>query len=378
MSASPGLVVTAPGSASISHQAPGGLIVREVTLRDFRSYPRLELALEPGVVLVSGLNGAGKTNLLEALHVGTQGFSPRSRSDAQLVRFDASAGRVRLQGVNGETRFEAEVSLGPREARRARLNGSALRSAEQLRHELQALVFTPDRLAVVKGAPAVRRAYLDRTLGRFFPARAALPVEYAAAVGQRNAALRRLAAGASSADALPPWTETVASLGAELVTAREKAITLLAPTFSRCADSLGVMGATLSYEGEPVTVSEYEQRLSRDLERGLTGAGPHLHEVRLEADGRDLRSYGSQGEQRIAVLALVLAEAETLTERSGIRPLVLLDDVLSELDGDRRLALAALVSGAGQTVLTSTAIAAYPMEPSQSLLVSPGEVRSAS
>jgi len=138
------------------------------------------------------------------------------------------------------------------------------------------------------------------------------------------------------------------------------------------------MGATLSYEGEPVTVSEYEQRLSRDLERGLTGAGPHLHEVRLEADGRDLRSYGSQGEQRIAVLALVLAEAETLTERSGIRPLVLLDDVLSELDGDRRLALAALVSGAGQTVLTSTAIAAYPMEPSQSLLVSPGEVRSAS
>jgi len=329
-------------------------------------------------VLVSGSNGAGKTNLLEALHVGTQGFSPRSRSDAQLVRFDAPAGRVRLQGVNGETRFEAEVSLGPREARQARLNGATLSSAEQLRHELRTLVFTPDRLAVVKGAPAVRRAYLDRAIGRSFPARAALPVEYAAAVGQRNAALRRLAAGSSSPDALPPWTETVVSLGEKLVAAREEAIALLAPAFSRCADSLGVMGATLSYEGEPVTVAEYEQRLSRDLERGLTSAGPHLHEVRLEANGRDLRSYGSQGEQRIAVLALVLAEAEALTERSGVRPLVLLDDVLSELDGDRRLALAAIVSGAGQTMITATATAAFPVEPAQSLLVSPGEVRSIS
>ncbi|MBA3401619.1 MAG: DNA replication and repair protein RecF [Actinobacteria bacterium] len=360
------------------HQACGGLIIREVTLRDFRSYPQLELTLEPGVVLVSGPNGAGKTNFLEALHVGTQGFSPRSRSDAQLVRFDAAAGRIRLRGVNGANRFEAEVSLGPREARRARLNGGALSSAEQLRHELRTLVFTPDRLAVVKAAPAVRRAYLDRALARLFPARAALPVEYAAAVGQRNAALRRLAAGFSSADALPPWTETVASLGAELVAAREQAIALLAPAFSRCADTLGVTEATLSYEGEPVTVAEYEERLSRDLERGLTGAGPHLHEVRLEKGGRDLRSFGSQGEQRVAVLALVLAEAETLTERTGARPLVLLDDVLSELDGDRRLALAVLVSGAGQTVLTATAARAFPLEPSQSLVVAPGEVRTLS
>ena len=353
------------------------MTVREVTLRDFRSYPRLELSLEPGVVLVSGPNGAGKTNLLEALHLGTQGFSPRARSDAQLVRFGAAAGRVRLRGQNGPTPFESDVGLSPRDARKARFNGGALGSAEQLRHELQALVFTPDRLAVVKGAPAIRRAYLDRTAGRLFPARTALPIEYAAAVGQRNAALRRLAAGASSGEALTPWTEKVASLGAALVAAREETIDLLAPAFALCAESLGVEGATLTYEGEPSTVAEYEQRLTRDLERGLTGAGPHLHEVRLEAGGRDLRSFGSQGEQRIAVLALVLAEAEVMTERSGVRPLVLLDDVLSELDGDRRLALGALVSGPGQTVVTATAAAALPVEPAQSLVVSPGDVRMA-
>ena len=274
------------------------------------------------------------------------------------------------------TRFETEVSLGPREARRASLNGGSLTSAEQLRHELRTLVFTPDRLAVVKGAPAVRRAYLDRAVSRVFPSRATLPVEYAAAVGQRNAALRRLAIGGSSADALAPWTEAVATLGAQLVAARTDVLALIAPTFSTSAESLGLTAATLSYEGEPVTTAEYEQRISRDLERGLTGAGPHLHEVRMEAGGRDLRSYGSQGEQRIAVLALVLAEASTLTERTGQRPLVLLDDVLSELDGDRRLALASLIGGAGQTMLTATAAQAFPVEPSQSLLVSPGEVRS--
>jgi DNA replication and repair protein RecF len=309
--------------------------------------------------------------------VGTQGFSPRTRSDAQLVRFGASAARVRLRGSSATSPFESEVGLDPREGRQARLNGQPLRSAEQLRQELGTLVFTPDRLAVVKGAPAVRRAYLDRSLGRLFPARAALPAEYAAAVGQRNAALRRLSAGASSAEALTPWTEAVVSLGWSLVAARVEAVSLLAPAFAARAGSLGLRDATLAYDGEAPTPELYEERFARDLERGLTGAGPHLHDVRLEAGGRELRSYGSQGEQRTAVLALVLAEAVALTERTGGSPLVLLDDVLSELDAERREALAAVVASGGQTVITTTSPAAFPALPAQTLVVSPGEVRQA-
>jgi DNA replication and repair protein RecF len=327
------------------------------------------------VVLVTGPNGAGKTNLLEALHVGTQGFSPRTRSDAQLVRFGADAGRIRLRGSNGSARFESEIGLSTREGRRARLNGAALRSAEQLRLELRTLVFTPDRLAVVKGGPATRRAYLDRSLGRLFPARAPLSVEYAAAVGQRNAALRRLAAGASSRDAVTPWTEAVVRLGAILVEARREAIAVLSPAFASSAAGLGLADATLAYDGEAVTMADYEERFARDLERGLTGAGPHLHDVRIEAGARELRSYGSQGEQRVAVLALVLAEAESLAARTAGPPLVLLDDVLSELDEDRRSALAGLVSTGGQVVITATSPSAFPIEPAQSLVVSLGEVR---
>lgn len=325
-------------------------------------------------MLVSGANGAGKTNLLEALHVGTQGFSPRARNDAQLVHFGETTGRVQLAGARADVPVEVDVVLASSETRRIRLNGSALRSAEELRSRLQTLVFTPDRLGVVKGGPAARRAYFDRTLGRLFPSRAQLPTEYAAAVGQRNAALRRVSVGASSLDAVSPWSDRVTELGATLVAAREETLALLSPFFERTAEHLGLAAAALAYEGDPVTREELEARLARDVERGTTGAGPHLHEVRVEAAGRDLRSYGSQGEQRIAVLALVLGEATVIAERSGAPPLVLLDDVLSELDGDRRRALGELISGDGQTVVTTTAAAALPVEPSQSLLVTPGRV----
>ncbi len=326
-------------------------------------------------MLVSGPNGAGKTNLLEALHVGTQGFSPRTRSDSQIVRFGADAGRVHVRGSRAGAAFDVDLVLSPRESRRARLNGSGLRSAEQLRHELQTLVFTPDRLAVVKGGPAARRAYLDRSIGRLFPGRATLPAEYAAALEQRNAALRRVVAGVSSKEALAPWTEAVSTLGAALVEAREEAVAVLAATFATSAGRLGVADAVFGYEGDPPTVEELEARFERDLERGATGVGPHLHDVRIEAGGRELRSFGSQGEQRVAVLALVLAEAESLADRTGVAPLVLLDDVLSELDGARRHALGELITSGGQTVITTTSPDALPIPPAQSLLVSPGAVR---
>jgi DNA replication and repair protein RecF len=327
-------------------------------------------------VLVVGPNGAGKTNLLESLHVGTQGFSPRTRSDAQLIRFGESSARVALAGSRSETPVELEVVLRSGEAKRARLNGASLRAAEQLRHEVATLVFTPDRLAVVKGGPAVRRAYFDRVLARLAPARAALSAEYGAAVAQRNAALRRIAAGFSNREALAPWTEQVAGLGAALVEGRHGAVTALTPRFSAQAGAFGLGGAVLRYDGEPPTVEALEQRYERDLERGSTGLGPHLDDVAILAGDRDLRGFGSQGEQRLAVLSLLLAEADLLAERGDPPPLLLLDDVLSELDPDRRRILAERIARRGQTLVTSTTVAALPTDPDQLLEVTPGRVES--
>ena len=277
--------------------------------------------------------------------------------------------------MRGTVPVDIELTLEAGAGKKAKLNGAVLRAAEQLRAETATLVFTPDRLGVVKGAPAVRRAYFDRALGRLTPARAHLSTDYGAAVAQRNASLRRIAGGFSTRDALTPWTEQVAALGSQLVAARREALALLEPPFAERAGELGLAAAELRYEGEPLTVAALEQRLDRDLDRGVTGLGPHLDDIVLTAGARELRSFGSQGEQRLAMLALLLAEAELITARRRVPPLLLLDDVLSELDPERRRILAARVAGAGQALITATDAAMLPTEPDQLLEVTPGEVR---
>jgi DNA replication and repair protein RecF len=325
-------------------------------------------------VLVTGPNGVGKTNLLESLHVATQGFSPRTRMDAQLVRRGAEQAAVRLRGARAGVTVEVEMTLPLHAARRLRLNGAAVPSAETLRDRIATLVFTPDRLSVVKAGPAVRRAYLDRTLARLLPARARVPLEYGAALGQRNALLRRIAAGAASRDALGPWTAQVAALGGALVAARRETVVLLQPRFAAAAAELGLADGRLAYDPLEPTPELLEERVGRDLDRGWTGLGPHLDEIAVLAGDRDLRVYGSQGEQRTAVLALLLAEAEVLTDRGPAAPLLLLDDVLSELDRRRRAALVARVDRIPQVMVTATSPDALPARPSQHLEVRPGHV----
>jgi DNA replication and repair protein RecF len=325
-------------------------------------------------VLVTGANGAGKTNLLEAVHLATQGLSFRTRHDAQIVRHGSPAARVTARGRRGAVELRVEVSLSRDAPKRIRLDGATVGSAEELRRKVHALVFTPDRLAVVKGGPAARRAYFDRVLARMLPARADLPTAYAAALGQRNAALRRVGAGLSAAAAVEPWTEQVVELAGGLVQARREVIGLLAPAFAERAGELGLAHALVAYEGEAPTRATLEERLPRDLERGTTSLGPHLDDVRLLAGDRDLRTFGSQGEQRMAVLSLLLAEAGVLTDQGGIPPLLLLDDALSELDADRRRLLSTRLGSVGQTLVTATGAEALPLAPAQLLAVTPGRV----
>ena len=323
---------------------------------------------------MTGANGSGKTNLLESIHVGTQGFSPRSRSDTQLIRQGEQAARIELRGTRGPTPVTVAMTLSANEPRRASLDGAPLRSVEQLRSELSTLVFTPDRLVIVKGGPAARRAYVDRSLARLYPARAHVAIDYATAVGQRNAALRRVALGLSERDALLPWTAQVADLGTVLTASRADVIELLQPGFADRAAELGLEDAALGYDAEPTTIATLEARLERDIERGTTGAGPHLDEITVRSGPRDLRTFGSQGEQRLAVLALLIAEAELIAARRTVPPLLLLDDALSELDENRRRILSERIGAMGQTIVTATGAEALPLAPAQLLRVTPGGV----
>jgi DNA replication and repair protein RecF len=326
-------------------------------------------------VLIIGANGVGKTNLLEALHVGSQGFSPRTRVDTQLIRFGADGARVVLTGREQAAPVEADIVIRPMQPKQMRLNGAPLASIEELRSRLPTLAFVPDRLAVVKGGPIVRRAYFDRMLGRVLPALATLPAEYGRALAQRNEGLRRTRAGFSTRDAAKPWTRRVAELGTELEAARAEIVRLLESGFQERAEALGLERADLRYEERPVTEEALAARFDRDLARGATGLGPHLRDVEISAGDRDLRSFGSQGEQRTAVLALVLAEVDLMEERRGVPPLLLLDDVLSELDRARRAALLASLPQSGQSVITATARDALPpdsLEPALVLALTPG------
>jgi DNA replication and repair protein RecF len=327
-------------------------------------------------VLAVGPNGAGKTNLLEALHVGTQGFSPRTRRESRLVRFDEDAAAVSVEGRRAETKIAVHVELRRNAGKRIEVNGAPVRTMDELRGRIATLVFTPERLVVVKGSPAVRRAYFDRVLARLLPARAELSGDYAAALTQRNAALRRIASGLSARDALEPWTTRVAELGTALSAARDETLSLLREPFAARAGELGLGGARLVHEPATVTAEELDARVGRDLERGWTGAGPHLEDIVILSGERDLRTFGSQGEQRMAVLSLLLAEAELLAARGPVAPLLLLDDVLSELDPDRRAALAGRIGSTGQALVTATAASALPVEPAQLVEISTGSARS--
>ena len=312
-------------------------------------------------MFVAGPNGAGKTNLLEAIHVGTQGFSFRTRRETSAIRFGADAARIALTGRTAHVSdVSAAVTLTRSGEKQMTLNGSSVTSQDALRRDLPTLAFTPDRLAVVKGPPTIRRTYLDRTLGRLLPARSQVPGEYARALAQRNAALRRIRARLSPSDVLAPWDEAVVALGRDLDDARTAATDALAPLFAEHASALGLAEAEVAYHRAELTADQLGARRERDLERGTTGAGPHLVDLELTAAGIDLRMFGSQGQQRLALLALLLAEARAIAARRGEVPLLLLDDVLSELDDRRRAALLEGIPRGWQVIVTGTSDRALP------------------
>jgi DNA replication and repair protein RecF len=222
-------------------------------------------------------------------------------------------------------------------------------------------VFLPDRLALIKGPPAARRAHLDRLIPALWPARAEVRARFGRALAQRNALLARVRGGLASESALDAWDRELAVEAVALIAARAEAVELLARPFRDAARRLGLPGeGTLSYRprseaSDPQTfAAELSERRASDLERGHTTHGPHLDELRIALADRPLRRYGSQGQQRVALLALLFAEREGLIERRGAPPLMLLDDVMSELDPERRELLAETLVGAGQALLTAT------------------------
>ncbi len=364
--------------------ASDGVRVLGVQMRDFRTYVRAEANLGPGLTVVHGPNGAGKSNLLEAIYFGCTGRSPRTRNERELVRFGQQAARVSVRIRQGTADHELSVGFEPGEAKRMSSDGAPVERLLDVEHRPLLSVFMPDRLELLKGAPSVRRAHLDQVVAGFWPVRAADRRAYGQVLVQRNALLARIRSGAAARESISTWDLQLARHALALRENRARAVDLLAEPFAVRASQLGLGGeARLEYRPRTraldaeALVGELRDRLDGDLQRGFSGHGPHRDELALLRDGRELRLYGSQGEQRIALLALLLAERSTLAHERSRMPLMLLDDVMSELDSERRELLARELSTGGQSVIATTDLAHVPGGTSPAvtrLRVSPGAI----
>jgi DNA replication and repair protein RecF len=343
------------------------VLVTVVEARPLRSLARARIELGPGIVSLLGPNGVGKTNFLEALYFALTGRSFRTGDRRDLIPFGGSFARVEAT-IADEDGVERHLlaSVSRSEGRRHLLDGSPADPPTLARSRPPVAVFSPDRLALVKGPPAERRAHLDGFIAARWPIRADLRQRFGQALAQRNALVARLAAGRGAPSELDVWDATLAEAAAALIAAREEAVAELAEPFARAAEELGLEGGgAVEYapraSGSAAEIqSGLAERREADLRLGRSSWGPHLDELKFTAAGRSLRRFGSQGQQRAALLALLFAERDALLAARQVVPLLLLDDVMSELDPGRRERLVERLAQGGQSLITAAAEDSLP------------------
>jgi len=344
------------------------VVLRSLALRDFRNLSRLDIAIPDDGVAIVGENGQGKTNLLEAIYYLHLLRSARGARDVDIVRFGAPGFHVAARTDGGE---HHELSAGFERAgrrKRVKVDGAEPPRLSDALGALPCVLFSPADVELVAGAPSARRRYLDILLALSSRPYLAALQRYRHALGQRNAALRDVAReGARAEQRVAVWEAPLAEHGAVLWRERVRWTGAAAPRFREISAAIGEetpvdLRYATSLEPDGVEPEEVRTALARaleskrplDLRRGLTHAGPHRDDLALTLDGRELRAFGSAGQQRSGAIALRLIEAETLNERIGARPLLLLDDPFAELDARRSARILELLAarGMGQTLLT--------------------------
>ena len=336
------------------------MLVTAVEASPLRSLSRARIELGPGILSLVGPNGVGKTNLLEALYFALTGRSFRTSDRRDLIPFGGSFARAEatIRDDDGIKRHLL-ASVSRAEGRRHLLDGSPADPATLTRNRPPVAVFSPDRLSLIKGPPAERRAHLDGFIAARWPSRTELRQRFGQALAQRNALIARLAAGHGAPGQLDTWDASVAEAAAALIAARAEAVAELSAPFATAAAELGLEGGGEVVYAPRAAGSAEEIRLGlaerreADLRLGRTSWGPHLDELKFNAAARSLRRYGSQGQQRAALLALLFAERDVLLGARRVVPLLLLDDVMSELDPDRRERLVERLGNGGQAIITA-------------------------
>ncbi len=379
------------------------MYVARLTLVDFRSYAAADVALEPGATAFIGRNGQGKTNLVEAIDYLARLASHRVASDAPLVRAGAERALVRATVVRDGREAMLEVEINPGRANRARVNRADLPRARELVGMVRTVIFAPDDLALVKGDPSGRRAFLDDLLVMRAPRLAAVRADYDRILKQRNSLLKTAGAARrgttsqeSALSTLGVWDAHLARTGAELLAERLRLVAELRPyvghAYATVARGASSDDSALDYQPsleigdlvdrEALTtrlLEELEVRRHDELDRGVSLVGPHRDELLLTLGNGEhrlpVRGYASHGESWSFALSLRLASYDLL-RADGDDPILILDDVFAELDSERRAQLAELVAGAEQVLVTAAVADDVPEKlAGVRFVVGDGEVR---
>lgn len=381
------------------------MYLEQLSLTDFRSYAQVDLSLEPGVTVLVGSNGIGKTNLMEAIGYLATLSSHRVSTDAPLLRFGSERAMIRAKLVRGEQSTVLELEINGGRANRARINRSNPVRARDILGICQTVLFAPEDLALVKGDPSNRRRFLDELLVSLVPRHAATRGDYDRVLKQRNALLKSGRSGKFTAGheaTLDVWDQHMARAGAELLHARLELVELLQPhlknAYAQLTDGSKEAGAVyrstlqgvLDDDGEAsaggaadapasledlrrLSVEELTERYiqafaasrRKELERGISLVGPHRDELELVLGQAPAKGYASHGETWSMCLSLRLASYYVMLDDArtgGSAPILILDDVFAELDVQRRRKLAAIVSGAEQVLVTAAVEEDIPAE----------------
>ena len=346
--------------------------VEQLVLRNFRNYAELKAQFNTSINIFTGANAQGKTNILESIYMAAMGRSHRTHEDNELIRWHQSAGFVEISFKRQDIENVLTFKFIKDQNKEILLNGSPIKLRELI-GVLNVVLFSPEDLSLVKGAPLLRRRFLDSEISQASPAYYRQLLQYNRIISQRNNLLKKIKERKADPNLLDAWNEQMVRAAVVVVQKRVEAVkkfNMLANLMHRKLtgnkENLSVQYALAgACDGVPADfhafyTKQLQDNREIDILRGSTGVGPHRDDLILLVNGENLRTYGSQGQQRTGVLSLKLAELEFIKSETGEYPVLLLDDVMSELDGSRREHLLAFIRDKIQTFITATDSTFFP------------------
>lgn len=344
------------------------MLINKLTLTNFRNYESCEFLPEKGINLIVGENAQGKTNLLEAVFLCCFGRSHRTSREKDMIAYDAPFSLIQLSSERTATTHELSIRLTREEGRKIKSDGLPLNRIGELMGLLNCVLFAPEHLSIVKDGPAERRRFLDMELSQTYPAYFFLLQQYNRALRQRNMLLKTLREQPELRSTLPDWNAQLASLGWKIMVYREAFCARLSRLASENHADISGGREQLKVQYQPQCGADDEASLLRLIEEGtqedirrLTSLrGPHRDEMALTLDGREIRAFGSQGQQRTAALSIKLSELDLIYAETGEWPILMLDDVMSELDDRRQKYLLERILPVQTLVTTTSFDASWP------------------